>query len=162
MLAKTKLLLLVAALGLATDQFAKAIARTALPLCRIPSPTCEGLHLGSDVGLVRVANGGSALGFGQGLGVWVVIAAIGALIVPAYARSRSDPRLAVAAGLQLGGAVGNMADRLLLGGVTDFIQVSHLVLNVADLALVAGTVMAAGLLWIVRPEPSLGEIEATN
>jgi lipoprotein signal peptidase len=40
--------------------------------------------------------------------------------------------------LVLGGALSNLLDRLLLGAVRDFLAIGHLVINLADLAIVAG------------------------
>lgn len=54
----------------------------------------------------------------------------------------------VAYALLLGGALGNVIDRLLRGYVVDFIHVTHWpVFNVADALLVAGGI----LFWICRP-----------
>lgn len=132
---------------MAADQLTKILARAFLPLCQVPGPRCVRLGLGEELGLVRVANGGSALGFGQGLGVWILIAVLGLVVVPAYARGRADPRLALAAGLQLGGAAGNLIDRLAFGAVTDFLQIGPVVMNLADLVLLIGTVLGAQVLW---------------
>ena len=45
-----------------------------------------------------------------------------------------------AAGLVIGGAVSNLADRLLVGSVRDFLATPWIVLNVADLAVAVGIV----------------------
>jgi signal peptidase II len=55
-------------------------------------------------------------------------------------------------GLLLGGAVGNLWDRVWLGAVTDFISVTWtrdggISFNVADVALVAGAVVATLALY---------------
>jgi len=50
----------------------------------------------------------------------------------------------VALGLVLGGIIGNLIDRLRLGGVTDFISVGWWpAFNIADSALVVGTIIFA-------------------
>jgi lipoprotein signal peptidase len=75
------------------------------------------------------------------------MAVAGILLVPMYARARTGGGvLVVAAGLQLGGALGNLADRIAFGGATDFLHVGAVVLNVADLALVAGAVIGTSML----------------
>jgi hypothetical protein len=40
----------------------------------------------------------------------------------------------------VGGALSNLVDRLLLGAVRDFLAVAHVVVNLADLAVLAGLV----------------------
>jgi signal peptidase II len=56
-------------------------------------------------------------------------------------------------GLLIGGALSNLADRLMAGAVTDFIPVGHIVFNVADLAVILGVVLFAGSLWLgSRPQ----------
>ena len=53
--------------------------------------------------------------------------------------------LGVALGLQLGGAVGNLLDRLRFGHVVDFINVQVWpIFNVADVAITTGIVLLAG------------------
>ena len=56
--------------------------------------------------------------------------------------------LAVAVGLIMGGAVGNVIDRVRFGAVTDFLDFSRLwfpwVFNVADSAITIGVIL---LLW---------------
>jgi signal peptidase II len=58
--------------------------------------------------------------------------------------------LRLALGLQLGGAIGNLIDRLQQGYVTDFMDFGLWpVWNIADLAVVSGTVL---LVWIMYQE----------
>jgi signal peptidase II len=52
--------------------------------------------------------------------------------------------------LVVGGAASNLLDRLLLGAVRDFLAVAHLVVNLADLAVLAGLV---GYALTRRPRP---------
>ena len=70
----------------------------------------------------------------------------GALAVWAWKVDR--PILALAVGLIIGGAVGNAIDRVRLGAVTDFIDVTRLwfpwVFNLADSAISVGSVL---LIW---------------
>lgn len=138
---------IVATAVLVVDGATKAAAHAALPLCRAdcdsPGP----------VGLLRLENAGSALGFVQGLWIWTLLALLGASLAVFVAR-RVGPslRAALASGLLLGGVVGNLVERMLLGGVTDFIAVRGIVLNVADLALGGGAVLATLVLHrLTRP-----------
>ena len=62
-----------------------------------------------------------------------------------WARKIERPRLAIAVGLVLGGAVGNLIDRVRWGAVADFIDASALhfpwVFNVADSAITLGVIL---------------------
>jgi len=65
------------------------------------------------------------------------------------ARGISSRLVAASVGLIMGGAVGNAIDRLVLGGVADYIQLHAFgfywyVFNIADAAIVAGV---CGLLY---------------
>jgi signal peptidase II len=72
------------------------------------------------------------------------------------------PLLLGALALQLGGALGNLTDRVRLGGVTDFIDFRHWpTFNVADSAISVGVTtiivffLLDGVLW--RREEKTGE-----
>jgi lipoprotein signal peptidase len=52
--------------------------------------------------------------------------------------------------LIIGGSLSNLLDRLLLGAVRDFLAIAHLVINLADLAVLAG-VLGYGLTRLARP-----------
>ena len=96
-------------------------------------------------GSSALATPGSALGFGQGLWVWLTLAGVGVVLIPLYARllGRHGWLAISAVGLQLGGALGNLLDRLTLGGATDIIHAGWgPVWNIADVALAVGAVLA--------------------
>jgi len=64
--------------------------------------------------------------------------------------------LRAALGLQLGGAIGNLLDRLRFGEVTDFIHFPHYpAFNVADSSIVVGLVIIVG--FFVLREGHIGE-----
>jgi signal peptidase II len=65
-----------------------------------------------------------------------------------YVPGLSDPAIQSGLGMALGGAAGNMADRLRWGAVIDFIDLGWWpVFNLADVAIVAGLLVAGwGLL----------------
>jgi lipoprotein signal peptidase len=46
-----------------------------------------------------------------------------------------------AAGLIIGGCTSNIVDRVLLGSVRDFLRLGHVVINVADIAILAGILL---------------------
>jgi signal peptidase II len=71
-----------------------------------------------------------------------------ALVLAVWAQRIEQPILAVAIGLIMGGALGNMIDRVHLGAVADFLDFSRLrfpwVFNVADSAINVGSAL---LIW---------------
>jgi signal peptidase II len=106
------------------------------------------------VSLLRVHNAGSFLGFTPGLWLWTAFAGFGLILIPLYSFRQTTSRLlCVAAGLQAGGALGNLLDRLLFGAVTDFLSVGHaVIINLADVALVAGMLIAVIVLAGTAPK----------
>ncbi len=118
------------------DQVSKAIVAGALG---------PGQHVSIGLGfeLADVRNRGIAFGLladGQGL-VIVVTAAALALILAYFARDPARPGLWIGVGLLLGGALGNLADRVRADEVTDFIDPPLWpAFNVADIAITVGIV----------------------
>jgi signal peptidase II len=105
--------------------------------------------------LVRVHNTGAAFSFLADAGGWQrwffiavgVIATV--IIVRLLKRHAREPRLAFALALLLGGALGNVIDRVVLGHVVDFLYFHYRgfawpAFNVADSAISVG---AALLIW---------------
>lgn len=129
-------LLLVAAAVFAVDQVTKALIRGWLAV----GETWPG-----DVELIRLAhveNDGAAFGILQGAGTLLIITTSVAIALIALTMLRSDsyPRSHLyALALILGGAIGNLVDRLARGSVTDFIDPTHYPsFNIADSAIVIG------------------------
>ncbi|WP_161968698.1 signal peptidase II [Streptomyces orinoci] len=93
-----------------------------------------------------IRNRGAAFGFGEAMTiVFTVIAAVVILVIARIARKLYSTPWAIALGLLLGGALGNLTDRLFRspggfeGGVVDFIATPHFaVFNLADSAIVCG------------------------
>jgi signal peptidase II len=152
--------LAVASCGLILDQITKTLAIAHLsPGSRVP--------LIADVlSLFLVRNPGAAFSIGSGSAwVFTVIGALAAAVIIGVAvRLRGIP-WGIALGLILGGAVGNLADRLAKppsfgqGHVTDFIAYGDLFIgNVADLLVVSGVVLCLILLLSGRaPQPRTPE-----
>ena len=107
-----------------------------------------------------VENPGSAFSMFQNAGVWLGLAAAGAVGVIGWALRTPRPGVEVVGlGLVMGGAVGNLVDRatrgegLLDGKVVDWIQVPNFpVFNLADTALTVGV----GLVLLSAFRQSLG------
>jgi signal peptidase II len=102
------------------------------------------------VNLVHVRNSGVAFGFFSGGGALVLVltlVALGALLV--YFVMRPDRRgLWVPTGLLVGGALGNLIDRLVNGPVTDFIKLPLWpAFNVSDMAITFGVL---ALLYVLE------------
>ena len=102
------------------------------------------------VTLVHVRNNGVAFGFFSGGGALVLVltlVALGALLV--YFVLRPDRRgLWVPTGLLVGGALGNLIDRLVNGPVTDFIKLPLWpAFNVSDMAITFGVL---ALLYVLE------------
>lgn len=89
-----------------------------------------------------VRNPGAAFGLlPNQTSLFVVITLIVIATILIYARRLGNQRgiLSVGLGLQLGGAVGNLVDRVQTGSVVDFFELRPLpVFNVADVAIVTG------------------------
>jgi signal peptidase II len=106
------------------------------------------VHLFWTLRLKLSINSGAAFGLGRGLGPVLIVAGLGVTVVLVMlARSASlRPVGVVALGLVLGGAFGNLADRLFRdqGGVVDFVDFQWWpVFNVADSAITIGAVLLA-------------------
>jgi signal peptidase II len=94
--------------------------------------------------LVNVKNEGIAFGFlgdGGDLVLVVTLAALG-LVLAWFALAPPRPGLWIAVGLLVGGALGNLVDRLRDDGVTDFLDPPLWpAFNLADVAITAGVVV---------------------
>jgi len=124
----------LATLVVAIDQTVKWLVRDRIAYGDEATVLGVRLHHTRNDGLL----GGHVSGAALPVGILTVIGIVVALVV--YAR-RSDLSLAarVAFGLLLGGAVGNLADRLRLGYVTDLIaRGDRNAFNLADLAIYVG------------------------
>jgi signal peptidase II len=93
------------------------------------------------INLVHIHNSGVAFGFFAGGGAVVLVltlAALSALVIYFLMRP-TRPWLWLPTGLLVGGAVGNLIDRLVHGYVTDFIKLpAWPAFNIADVAITAG------------------------
>jgi signal peptidase II len=104
--------------------------------------------------LVHVRNSGVAFGFLSGGGALVLVFTFAALAVLLiyFIRHPTRPWLWVPTGLLVGGALGNLLDRILNGAVTDFIKLPHWpAFNVADMSITVGVL---ALLWVLEGKPA--------
>ncbi|MEA2252354.1 MAG: signal peptidase [Solirubrobacteraceae bacterium] len=134
---------MVTALVLALDQVTKAIVRASVPLGDRDRvlPGVELVHARNDGVAFNVLAGGSPL-------VVVVIAiAVGAL-VGYFATHLDRPLIWLPTGMLLGGALGNIVDRVRDGAVTDFIKLpAWPAFNVADVSITFGVLV---LLYVIE------------
>jgi len=133
---------------LALDQLTKSIVRNNLALGESwPSESWL-------VKITHVTNSGAAFGILQGQGAFLTITAfvaIGAIAFYYAFPPLEHGLLRIALGLQLGGAFGNLIDRLRFGEVTDMFHFPHYpAFNVADSSIVVGLV-AIGAFLILGP-----------
>jgi signal peptidase II len=123
----------------AIDQITKAMAVSELPLG-------SAIELLPVLTLYRVENTGIAFSFLSGSGLPLVIgtAIIAAIVAGFWVRSTEGGRIAAAGfALIVGGAIGNLIDRVRLGYVVDFLLLHFgvrtlFVFNLADAALTIG------------------------
>ncbi len=143
--------LLIAVAVFALDQWTKVLAVQYLAQAPV--------HLTGFLNLVLVYNRGAAFGFLSNADGWqnaffiaVAVAIVAAIIVFLARGGRRDRLTAIALMLILGGAAGNLADRVRLGEVVDFIDF-HIgawhwyTFNLADSAITVGAVLLGVDAW---------------
>ena len=133
------------------DQWTKWLVRTYIPFQGMWMPSWLDWLL-PFVRVVNWSNSGAAFGtFQQGNTVFTILAILViAAILYYYPRvDRNDWTLRLAMGLQLGGAAGNLVDRLFMQRVTDFIAIgSFPVFNLADASISIGVVVLLLGVWL--------------
>ncbi len=130
--------LLVCAAVVALDQLSKGIVReqiargdrvSVLPFLKLANTRNSGIAFGAAGGISPVLIG-------------LAIAFLIGLLAFLSLRRNADPLVWLPAGLLVGGALGNLADRVRDGAVTDFIDLPHWpTFNLADTAIVVGVVL---------------------
>jgi signal peptidase II len=141
------LAIVVAVVTIAADQLSKMAVVDRIALCdRVPV-------LGTILRVTNIRNSGAVFGMMKGAGTYFtlfsVIAAI-ALVVAIFFARKSSALVKVALGMVLGGALGNLVDRLRFGAVIDFIDIGVSeaarwpCFNIADAAITAGVVLLIG------------------
>lgn len=130
------------------DQTTKYLVRSNLALGDMWSPW-EWLEPYARI--VHWNNTGAAFGMLQGLGdIFLILAIVVALAIVYYYPQvpKEDWTLRLAMGLEFGGAVGNLIDRLTIGSVTDFVSIWRFpVFNVADLCITLGAIVLILGVW---------------
>jgi signal peptidase II len=132
-------LLGIAGLVVVADQVTKYAVRISIDPNQ-SVPVIKGLFY-----FTHIRNTGAAFGmFSQKQPVFVAATVLAIVLIIVYhlKTKETDFLFNAALGLELGGAVGNLIDRISQGWVTDFIHVPNFpVFNIADSAIVAGVAL---------------------
>jgi signal peptidase II len=122
---------------LAADQVVKALVTGSLA-------RGEQRDVFAAVKLVNTRNTGVAFGqlqHGGAIVSAVIVLALGALLV-FFARNAARPLVWLPTGMLLGGALGNIVDRVREGAVVDFLKLPHWpAFNLADASITTGVVI---------------------
>jgi signal peptidase II len=127
----------------AVDQMTKAWVRAAV------APQ-EKINVFFGIDITRVKNTGVAFGALSGSGTLVFVAVLVAMagLLAYFVAHVNDHGLWLPVGMVFGGALGNLADRVRIDGVTDFIDpVLWPAFNVADVCIVFGVL---GVLYLAE------------
>lgn len=129
---------LVTAVVVALDQLTKAAVRDSI----VPGETRSVLP---GLQLVDTRNQGVAFGFlpGRHLAVSLLVGAALLVLVVYFARHYDKPLIWLPTGMLLGGALGNVLDRLRAGSVTDFVKLplGWPPFNLADASITLGVLL---------------------
>ncbi len=153
------ILFLVAAVVLLADQWSKGWVQTHFPACNTVFSTQ--VIVPNWLALSYTCNSGAAFGLlADKTLLFVLIALVVSGVIVAYFRylPTNRPWLKLSLGLQLGGALGNLLDRLHQGYVTDFISVAPAqslpVFNIADSCIVVGVLILGYYLLAAGAQPA--------
>ena len=121
------------------------------------------LFLDEDVKVVgpfsihHVQNSGIAFGLfasATGFVILLTLVAVGWMLVYFYRSGARHPLLPIAVGLLIGGSISNLADRVRLGYVTDFLDLRYWpAFNLADSFIVVGVAILLGALVAADRSP---------
>lgn len=142
---------LIAIVIVLLDQWTKTLVRINIPQGASWLPDSL-LWLSPYARIVHWYNTGAAFGMFKDASTILTVLAfivIGAILFYYPQVSRDDWSLRLALSMQLGGAIGNLIDRLTIGHVTDFISVGNFpVFNIADASISVGAVVLFLGVWL--------------
>jgi len=138
----------MAAFVIIADHISKLLIENTLPLNTYWAPIPALTHI---FRITHISNTGAAFGMFANSGLILSLIAFvvaGVIIFYNFSLPPGQFWLRLALGLQMGGALGNLIDRIRLGHVTDFLDVGPWwVFNLADLSIVIGVVILAILMF---------------
>lgn len=142
------LLFTVAGIVIVLDQITKAIIRENIPFAGYWMPLD---WLAPYFRIVHWENTGAAFGMFQGGGViFGILAGVVTVFIIYYFPQipAKEKLMRVSLAMQMGGAIGNLTDRILFGPVLDFISVGQFpVFNIADASISVGVALLIYALW---------------
>lgn len=117
--------------------------------------------IGNDIiSITLIQNTGMAFGLHTGNKRNIVLTLLILLIILNFIRNqkdRIDPKTAVAISLILAGGVSNLIDRILRGGIVDFIKIKNFaIFNIADCYIVIGWILLVIFLIKFNKEMNVG------
>jgi len=135
--------------GIAIAIIVVGVDQTSKVIVEVLPQISEGIDVLPFLALYHAHNRGIALSFfsGSGLAITATTLAATAIIIGLWYRARNGGQFTAAAfALILGGAIGNLMDRLRLGFVTDFLAIHDserifFVFNLADVAVTIGLLL---------------------
>jgi signal peptidase II len=135
---------LVMVLVVVLDQLSKSAVRKSI----VPGETRAVLP---GIQLVDTRNKGVAFGFlpGRHVAVTVLVGAALVILLVYFVRHRDKPLIWLPTGMLLGGAIGNILDRVSAGSVTDFVKLplGWPAFNLADACITLGVLL---LLFVIE------------
>ena len=143
---------LIAAAVIVADQISKALITSNID-------HLEKIDVIGPLQFTLTYNDGVAFGLAGGGGIFVILLSVVALVALGVFVSSAPEKNGtwIAGGLILGGAVGNLIDRVRIGHVTDFILLPHWpAFNLADCAITVGVILLAFTLIMDSKEPAPG------
>ncbi len=130
-------LTIISSITLAIDQLTKWWALETLPVSHVDSPQLIEVSL--------TTNEGVAFSIGAGSKAIALVVGISFALLALLLRmewATASPRAQFASGLLVGGASGNIVDRVGRGAVIDFIHLRYFsIFNIADIAIVLGAAL---------------------
>jgi len=147
----------ISAVVIGLDQYTKQLAESSLHPYR-PQVVC------SYFDLTLMYNPGAAFSFLSDQGGWqrwffIIVASLVTIVLVGWLAflKRCDRMIAIALSLIIGGAIGNLIDRVLYGHVIDFIHVHYEqwywpAFNIADSAITVGVVLMLGDAFLTKRE----------
>lgn len=145
-------LFIIAGIIFAADQLAKMVVVNNLAPGQswAPIPGFERI-----LKFTFITNTGVAFGLFPSSGnLFIIVAIIVSLVIIYYYPSVNNWTVRISLGLQLGGAISNVWDRIFNGGeVVDYIDIGFWpIFNIADISIVIGVVILAFWLWQVEEQ----------
>jgi len=152
-------ILIIALLVVFVDQCTKLLVRSILG-------TSHQLTIIKNIFYISfIENTGAAFGTFQGQNVILTIISIVIIgyILWYYQKIPNNLVVRLSGGFILGGALGNLIDRILLGKVTDFLQLTFWpTFNIADSAILVGVIGALYYYYVIEHKERFKRTEKTS